>query len=88
MNKEQILRLRPQFKLVVWETIVDWFEITEGVSFFYIRSGLRHADGQTKSPYYYEDCVVGEESEKKAIKKFNKWWDSLDTNHQHKQKKK
>ena len=72
-----VLKLRPEFKLGIGMTMIDWFEITEGAGFFCIRSGLRHADGQTKSPYHYEDCVGGKNAEKIAMEKFNKWWASL-----------
>ena len=41
------------------------------------KSGLRHADGETKSPYHYEDCVGGKNAEKIALDKFNIWWGSL-----------
>ena len=77
MTKKQILKLRPEFKLGWGMTMIDWFEITEGVGFFCIRSGLRHADGETKSPYHYEDCVGGKNAEKIAMEKFNNWWASL-----------
>ena len=77
MTKKQILKLRPEFKLDIGITMIDWFEITEGAGFFCIRSVLRHADGETKSPYHYEDRVGGKNAEKNAIEKFNKWWASL-----------
>lgn len=76
MTKKQILKLRPKF-IIGNMTMIEWFEISEGASFFCIRSGLRHADSETKSPYYYEDCVGGKNAEKIAIEKFNKWWISL-----------
>ena len=77
MTKKQILKLRPKFKLGIGMTMIDWFEITEGAGFFCIRSGLRHTDGETKSPYHYEDCVGGKNAEKIAMEKFNEWWASL-----------
>jgi hypothetical protein len=77
MTKKQILILRPEFKFG-GITLRDWFEISEGVGFFCIRSGLRHADGETKSPYHYEDCVGGKNAKKIAMEKFNVWWASLD----------
>ena len=52
MTKKQILKLRPEFEYGGM-TMVDWFEITEGAGFFCIRSGLRHADLETKSPFYF-----------------------------------
>jgi len=76
MTKKQILKLRPVF-IFGKMTMIDWFEITEGAGFFSIKSGLRHADGETKSPYHYEDCVGGKNAEKIVIEKFNKWWTSL-----------
>jgi hypothetical protein len=57
--------------------MIDWFVISEGASFLCIRSGLRHADGETKSPYYYEDCIGGKNAKKIALEKFNMWWKSL-----------
>ena len=78
MTKKKILKLRPQFEFGHM-TMIDWFEITEGAGFFCIKNGLRHADGETKSPYYYEDCVGGKNAEKIAIDKFNAWWDSFNT---------
>lgn len=77
MTKAQILKLRPEFKFGGGMTMIDWFEITEGAGFFCIRSVLRHADGKTKSPYYYEDCMGGKKAKKEAMTKFNRWWDSL-----------
>jgi len=76
MTKNQILKLRPEFKFGGM-TMIEWFEITEGAGFFCIRSGLRHADGKTKSPYYYEDCVGGKDSKKISLDKFSKWWDKI-----------
>jgi hypothetical protein len=81
MTRKQILKLRPEFKLGNNSmTMVDWFEISEGAGFFGIRSGLRHADGVTKSPFYYEDCIGGKNAEKICLKKFNEWWNSLNYN--------
>ena len=76
MTKSQILKLRPEFKFGGM-TMIDWFEITEGSGFFCIRSGLRHADGETRSPYYYEDCVGGKGAKKLALYKFNNFWNDL-----------
>ena len=76
MTKKQILNLRPWFK-IGGITMIDWFEITEGAGFFSIRSGLRHADGETKSPYYYEDCLGGINAKKEVLRQFNEWWNSL-----------
>jgi hypothetical protein len=77
LSKNKILKLRPEFKIGSGMSMIEWFEITEGGSFFCIKSGLRHADGETKSPYHYEDCVGGKNAEKIALDKFNLWWCSL-----------
>lgn len=79
MTKKQILKLRPEFK-IGQSTMTDWFEITEGAGFFCIRSGLRHADGVTKSPYYFESCVGGKNAKKLALEKFNNWWLTINNN--------
>jgi hypothetical protein len=76
ITKKQILELRPEFKFGLM-TMIDWFNITEGAGFFCIKSGLNHADGETKSPFYYEDCVGGKFAKKEAMSNFNKWWNSL-----------
>jgi len=77
LSKSKILKLRPEFKIGSGMTMIEWFEISQGGSFFCIKSGLRHADGETKSPYYYEDCIGGKNTEKIALDKFNLWWSSL-----------
>lgn len=80
MTKKQVLKLRPEVKIPGSMTMIDWFVITEGIGFCCIRNGLRHADGETKSPYYYEDCVSGKNAEKIVLKNFNIWWTSLNVN--------
>ena len=78
MTEEQIINLQPEFKLFEggwW--LHDWFEISEGVGYFCIKSGLRHADGETKSPFHYEECIGGDNAKKIALENFSKWWDSL-----------
>jgi hypothetical protein len=76
MTKKQILKLRPEFKFGHM-TMVDWFEISEGAGFFSIRSGLRHADGVTKSPYHFECCLGGKNAKKEVMVKFNDWWNNI-----------
>lgn len=76
LTKSKIIKLNPTFKFNGFTT-VDWFEISEGAGFFCIRNGLRHADGETKSPYHYEECIGGKNAKKIALENFNKWWDSL-----------
>lgn len=76
MTKEEILRLNPSFKF--GDTLLrDYFIITSGDTFCCIRSGLRNGEDEIKSPYHYEDCVVGNNAEKIAVDKFNKWWNNL-----------
>jgi len=75
MTKSQILKLRPEFKLAEGRvTMRDWFEITQGESFCSIRSGLCHADGETASPFHYEELVIGKRSLKQSIEKFSEWY--------------
>jgi hypothetical protein len=81
MTKKQILKLRPQFKLGGGMTMIDWFEINEGTGYYGIRSGLRHADGETKSPYHYEDSVGGKGAEKIALLRFNQWWEQINSDY-------
>lgn len=76
LTKKKILNLRPKFKFGQMY-MIDWFEINEGAGYFCIKSGLRHADGETKSPYFYEDCIGGKNAEKIAIDNFNLWWESI-----------
>ena len=78
MTKNQILKLRPEFKLFEdgW-LLHDWFEISEGAGYFCIKSGLRHADGEIKSPFHYEECIGGKNAKKIALENFSRWWDSL-----------
>jgi len=77
MTRIQVLKLRPEFRVGGGMRMVDWFEITDMESFCCIRSGLRHADGVTQSPFHYEDCTIGKNSKKEALKKFTQWWDNL-----------
>jgi hypothetical protein len=74
MTKKQILKLRPEFYLTDGMRMTDWFEIIERDVFCTIRSGLRHSDGITKSPYYYEATYVGKNPTKHALKQFTDWW--------------
>lgn len=76
MKESQIKKLRPSFKFGRME-MIDWFEINSSDSFYSIRSGLRNADGETKSPYYYESYTVGRGAKKIEIEKFTKFWDSI-----------
>lgn len=54
--------------------IVDWFEVHfYSETMILIKSGLRHADGETKSPYYYEETTFGKNAKRDALKKFNEF---------------
>ena len=77
MTAKEILKLRPEFEVGGGMRMIDRFEISQGASFYCIRSGLRHADGETKSPYHYEDCVGGKNAKKISLQKFTDWWNSL-----------
>ena len=75
MTLAQILKLRPEFKLAEGRvTMRDWFEVTQSDSFCVIRSGLRHADGATASPFLYERTIIGKKALKQSIEKFNEWY--------------
>lgn len=78
MTKKQILELRPQFKFGGM-SMIDWFEINEGAGFYSIRSGLNHADGETKSPYYFNYMLGGKNAEKKVRTEFTNWWKELNS---------
>jgi hypothetical protein len=73
LTESQILKLRPDFRFG-GITMVDWFMVNKGAGFYGIRSGLRHADGVTKSPYHYEHTLGGENTKKRVLEHFNKWW--------------
>lgn len=78
MNKEEILKLRPTFKINgEGIDIVEWYEIVEGGGFYSIRSGLRHADGVTKSPYFFECSIGGIGAEKRALKEFEDFYNNI-----------
>jgi hypothetical protein len=81
MTKSQILKLRPTFDFPNGMSMVDWFEITEGKFFFCIYSGLKHADGVTKSPYHCEISKVGRNAKKEALEEFSNWFKNLKVHH-------
>ena len=76
LTEAAILKLRPEFEYGKMR-MVEWFQISKGVGFYTIHSGLKHADGETKSPYHYEDAVGGKNAKKIALEKFNKWWELI-----------
>jgi hypothetical protein len=68
----QILKLRLKVSGYVI-TMVDWFEIHLYPGSILIKNGLRHADGETRSPYYYEENTFGKGYKKRALEKFNEF---------------
>lgn len=78
MKKKEIIKLRPEFDYY-GKPMVEWFEIYEGYLWCTIKSGLNHADSETKSPYYYMDSQVGKDATKKCIKNFSEWWELKQT---------
>lgn len=66
----QILKI--EFELPQYH-MYEWYEIHLYRNGILIRSGLRHADGETISPYYYSETTRGKGHKKKAIKKFNEF---------------
>lgn len=80
MTVKQILKLRPEFKIGNM-TMRDYFIVTQSDSFCSIRSGLCHADGETKSPFLYERTIIGKNSLKESIHKFEEWYQLSLTNH-------
>jgi len=69
----QIGKLRPSFKFG-GISMIDWFEVTRGKGYCVISSGLCHADGETKSPFYYYDFLGGKDASKECLRRFNEWW--------------
>jgi hypothetical protein len=72
----QIKKLRPEFKFGS-VTMIDWFEVYHGKGYCCIRSGLRNADEEIKSPYYCDYFCGGKNSVKQCLIKFNEWWNLL-----------
>jgi hypothetical protein len=78
MTRNQILKLRPRFKPNENSiTMIDWFEICYFSDAILIKSGLRHADGETKSLFNYSRYYTGRSCEKRAFKEFEEWWNEL-----------
>jgi len=78
MTRKEILDLRPEFEFgEMVMVMIDWFNISEGAGGVSIHSGLRHADGETKSPFYYDNHEFGENAEEICIEKFTNWWNAL-----------
>ena len=51
----------------------EWFEVHLYKNGCLIKSGLRHADEETKSPFYYEKSFWGDGFEEQALKDFNEF---------------
>jgi len=80
---KDILKFKPEFRFGNM-TMVEWYEVHLFYGDLYglqytIRSGLKHADGKTKSPYFYDKTTYGKNSKKEAIKEFNKFLESEKT---------
>jgi hypothetical protein len=73
----QIEKLRPEFELSGGMRMVDWFHLHKGKNWITIVSGLRHADGETISPYHYEATFVGNYAKRDALRAFRAWWDMI-----------
>lgn len=76
MTVKQILKLRPEFK-IGGMIMRDYFIVIQSDSFCSIKSGLCHADGETKSPFLYERTIIGKNSLKESINKFEEWYKIL-----------
>lgn len=77
MTENQVLKLRPEFSIGNGMSMIEWFEIHRGVSYYIIHSGLRHADGVTKSPYFYEKSFCGRSAKKEALEHFTQWYNNI-----------
>lgn len=77
LTETKILKLRPEFKFGNC-SMIEWFEVSKGAGFYSIRSGLNHADGESKSPYYFSCCLGGKGAKKKVLRLFNDWWSKLE----------
>jgi len=75
LTTEQIENLKPTFSINGSMEMVEWFQVSRGLHYTTINSGLRHADGETKSPYQYSATTIGEDADLTARKKFTKWWE-------------
>jgi hypothetical protein len=71
---DEVRALRPSFSLGGGMSMVDWFEVHRGEHWCHINSGLRHADGETRSPFHYEYNAVGAGAEEEALRHFTQWW--------------
>jgi len=67
LTLKQILKLRPEFKFGSYY-MVDYFIASEGDGFFSLRSGLNHADGETKPPFFFEEWSMGINAKKTLSK--------------------
>jgi hypothetical protein len=57
--------------------VLEWFEVHLYSNGCLIKSGLNHADGETKSPYHYSNSVwksSGKEAVVHAIWEFLNWY--------------
>jgi hypothetical protein len=80
LKAKHIKKLRPTFDLNGGMSVVEWFEVYSGKNWYTIQSGLKHADGVTKSPYEIQISTSGPLAKKKAVAAFNNWWFGLEEN--------
>lgn len=84
---DDIKKLSPIFNYGSMD-MIDWFDINIGFTSISIKSGLKHADGETLSPFNIEITIfiaMGEYPKDKfskylndiALSEFSKWWNSL-----------
>ena len=57
--------------------LTDWFHVVDGNGFCCIYSGLRHADGETISPFHYGETTTGKTAKKDAIVRFNNFYQTI-----------
>lgn len=72
-----------ELRIELPEDIIEWFDVQvlglpeppneykAGV--IYIKSALLHVDGETKSPFFYDEYTIGECCKENAIRKFNEF---------------
>ncbi len=70
---DQIKKIRIPF-IFKGIPLIEWFEVRKGTGFCSIRSGLNHADGETKSPYHYDLTLTGKECDRRSIEMFNEFY--------------
>lgn len=78
----EIRKLKPTFYYNEVE-MVEWFEVNHGSGWATIRSGLQHADGVTRSPFFIQIMTGGNKASLQARIKFTEWWENIQKVNQH-----